>query len=800
VSYYRNKKAARLKSAENKLFLNGLDIELISISINGIEPIYEVKVDGIEISNLEDEFILDIKNRIHPEKNTSLSGLYKSKGNYCTQCEAHGFRNITYYLDRPDVLSIFTTTINADSTNYPVLLSNGNLINKSSGSTTWHDPTPKPCYLFALVAGKFSALEDSYKTISGKQVDLKIYVEPHNIDKTRFAMDSLIRSFEWEEKKFGLEYDLDIYMVVAVDDFNMGAMENKGLNIFNSSYVLANPETATDRDFINIESVIGHEYFHNWTGNRVTCRDWFQLSLKEGLTVFRDQEFTSDLHSRAIKRIDDVNNLRTFQFAEDAGPMRHPVRPESYIEMNNFYTFTVYEKGAEVIRMIHTLLGEVGFQKGMKLYFGRHDGDAVTIDDFVSSMSDANNFDFTSFMNWYSKSGTPEVDISSKYSDENKTFSVRVRQNSEDTFMFPIRFALLDNKGEEIKSGVMIVDEKEKLFKFNDIKSKPTPSWLREFSAPIKLNTDLTNKQRIFLVGKDSDAFNRWDSAQSLWLSFILNPKDIDHDLFFEAAERVLKESKDRSLICEILTPPSERFIHQQVQEIDILDIHNKREYAISKFTTNFKSLLLDTYLGITPKELYDISPESVGNRALRNYCIYYLAKDGNFDLAYKHYISANCMTDKIAGFNALLTRDNPYKLDVIDNYYDKYKDDVQVMDKWFASQSISNTTTIDDVKELTKHELFSFNTPNRLRSVVGVFSQNYINFHNIDGYDFFTDIIIKLDKSNPQIGARLVLVYNHWKRFSPDLKFLQEKQLNKILNTKNLSKDVFEIVQAALK
>lgn len=481
MSYYRNKKAARLKSAENKLFLNGLDIELISISINGIEPIYEVKVDGIEISNLEDEFILDIKNRIHPEKNTSLSGLYKSKGNYCTQCEAHGFRNITYYLDRPDVLSIFTTTINADSTNYPVLLSNGNLINKSSGSTTWHDPTPKPCYLFALVAGKFSALEDSYKTISGKQVDLKIYVEPHNIDKTRFAMDSLIRSFEWEEKKFGLEYDLDIYMVVAVDDFNMGAMENKGLNIFNSSYVLANPETATDRDFINIESVIGHEYFHNWTGNRVTCRDWFQLSLKEGLTVFRDQEFTSDLHSRAIKRIDDVNNLRTFQFAEDAGPMRHPVRPESYIEMNNFYTFTVYEKGAEVIRMIHTLLGEVGFQKGMKLYFGRHDGDAVTIDDFVSSMSDANNFDFTSFMNWYSKSGTPEVDISSKYSDENKTFSVRVRQNSEDTFMFPIRFALLDNKGEEIKSGVMIVDEKEKLFKFNDIKSKPTPSWLRGF-------------------------------------------------------------------------------------------------------------------------------------------------------------------------------------------------------------------------------------------------------------------------------------------------------------------------------
>lgn len=698
------------------------------------------------------------------------------------------------------MLSVFTTTIKADDDKYPTLLSNGNLVNKSPGSATWHDPAPKPCYLFALVAGKFSVLEDSYKTKSGREVDLKIYVEPHNIDKTRFAMDSLIRSFEWDENRFGLEYDLDIYMIVAVDDFNMGAMENKGLNIFNSSYVLAKPETATDRDFINIESVIGHEYFHNWTGNRVTCRDWFQLSLKEGLTVFRDQEFTSDLHSRSIKRIEDVNNLRTFQFAEDAGPMKHPVRPDSYIEMNNFYTFTVYEKGAEVIRMIHTLLGEVGFQKGMDLYFMRHDGNAVTIDDFVASMSDANDFDFSGFMNWYSKSGTPEIDISTDYSAKNNTLTVKIKQNSKYSYMFPVKFALFDKKGSEIESGVLVIDEKEKLFKFNDISSKPIPSWLREFSAPVKLSTDLTNNQRIFLVGNDSDAFNRCDSAQNLWLSFILNPEKIDEDLFFEAIEKVLKTSKDRSLICEILTPPSERFIHQQVEEINVFDIHEKRESAISKLTTRLKPLLLDTYSILGSDNRYNITPESVGNRALRNYCVYYLAKDGDFDLAYKHYKNANCMTDKIAGFNALITKNNRYKDDVVADFYDEFKDDVQVMDKWFSSQSISPSTTVEDVKKLMTHELFSFNTPNRLRSVVGVFSQNYTNFHNNNGYKLFTDIIIKLNKSNPQIGARLVSVYNHWRRFSPELKSLQEIQLNKILKTKNLSNDIFEIVQAALK
>lgn len=800
VAYYKNTLTNNNSDERSKLFLNGVDLELISIIVDGAVPKFEIKPDGLELSDLEDNFVLEIKNRIHPEKNTTMNGLYKSSGNYCTQCEAHGFRYITYYLDRPDILSVFTTTVEADIEQYPVLLSNGNLIQRNEGSSTWHDPAPKPCYLFALVAGDLAVLEDSYTTKSGRQVDLKIYVEPHNIDKTDFAMESLKKSFSWDEERFGLEYDLDIYMIVAVDDFNMGAMENKGLNIFNSLYVLAKPETATDNDYINIEAVIGHEYFHNWTGNRVTCRDWFQLSLKEGLTVFRDQEFTSDLHSRSIKRIEDVNSLRTFQFAEDAGPMKHPVRPESYIEMNNFYTFTVYEKGAEVIRMIHTLVGESGFQRGMDLYFKRHDGSAVTIDDFIASMGDANEFDFSPFMTWYSQPGTPQIDIESDYDSENNIFKVNVKQNSEHIYYFPLKFALLSESGDEIDSGVLIIDEKEKNFEFNGVHTQPIPSWLRGFSAPIKLATDLTVDQKIFLVGNDNDAFSRWDNAQQLWMSYILNPENIDHDLLLGAIEKVLTNSHNNSLSSTILTLPQERLIHQEVVEIDVFDIHNKREQALSKITKELKSILLDTYFNLEPKKKYDLTVDSVGKRSLRNVCLYYLVRDGEYDLAYEHYIKSNCMTDKIASFGALLAVQNDYRDKVIAEFFDEFKDDVQVMDKWFAVQSVSPTSNLEFIKELMGHELFSFNTPNRLRSVVASFSQNYINFHNKDGYEFYTDVIIKLNNTNPQIGARLVSVYNHWKRYRPDLKTLQEQQLENIMTTKNLSNDIFEIVQASLK
>ena len=797
VNYYQNSASS---NQSNVLFLNGVDLELISILIDGIEPAYQLVKDGIELSDLGDEFVLEITTRIHPEKNTSLNGLYQSSGNFCTQCEAHGFRQITYYLDRPDVLSVFTTHIKADSTRYPVLLSNGNLITSKPGEVTWHDPTPKPCYLFALVAGDFDVLEDTYTTLSGNEVALKIYVESHNIDKTEFAMASLKRSFAWDEQRFGLEYDLDIYMIVAVDDFNMGAMENKGLNIFNSACVLANPDTATDKDFINVEAVIGHEYFHNWTGNRVTCQDWFQLSLKESLTVFRDQEFTSDLHSRAIKRIEDVNGLRTFQFAEDAGPMKHPVRPESYIEMNNFYTFTVYEKGAEVIRMIHTLLGEEGFQQGMKLYFERHDGQAVTIDDFVSAMGDANDFDFELFMTWYSQPGTPEIEIKTHYDANSKTYSAIITQLGEHTYYLPIRYGLMDDQGHEIDQGVLVLDEREKTYQFKDLECEPTPSWLRSFSAPIKLTSNLSLEQRMFLCEYDTDAFSRWDNAQELWLSLILDPDQVDEVALFDAFEKVLNNETDNSLVSEMLTLPSERFLHLRVDEIDVLEIRRKREAVIEKIIQRFKSLLLTTYAKLNTQDDYELTPEAVGNRSLKNICLYYLVKGGEFELAYTQFSTANCMSDRLGGFNALLAIDNPYQDKAITEMFERYQNDTQVMDKWFAAQALAPASNVDNIKQLMQHTLFSFNTPNRLRSVIGSFAQNFVQFHNQQGYELLTEVIIKLNTSNPQIGARLVSIYNHWKRYTPELRALQKQQLEKILATKNLSNDIFEIVQAALK
>lgn len=782
------------------MFLNGVDLELISILINGVEPNYKLVKDGLELSDLSAEFVLKINTLIHPEKNTSLNGLYQSSGNFCTQCEAHGFRQITYYLDRPDVLSVFTTHIKADFKRYPVLLSNGNLIESKPGEVTWHDPSLKPCYLFALVAGDFAVLEDAYTTLSGNEVALKIYVEAHNIDKTQFAMDSLKRSFAWDEQRFGLEYDLDVYMIVAVDDFNMGAMENKGLNIFNSTYVLANPETATDKDFINVEAVIGHEYFHNWTGNRVTCQDWFQLSLKEGLTVFRDQEFTSDLHSRSIKRIEDVNGLRTFQFAEDAGPMKHPVRPESYIEMNNFYTFTVYEKGAEVIRMIHTFLGEDGFQKGMKLYFERHDGQAVTIDDFISAMNDANDFNFDAFMTWYSQPGTPEVEIKTNYNVDSHSYCVTIKQLGEYTYYLPIRYGLLNDQGGEVDQGVLVLSEREQSYHFNNLEHEPTPSWLRGFSAPIKLKSDLTLAQRIFLIENDTDSFSRWDNVQELWLLLILKPDQIDETSLFDALENILNNVKDPSLVCEMITLPSERFIHLRVDEIDVVEVKRKREAVIDQLINRFGSLFLNIYTNLNGDDDHELTPEAVGARSLKNICLYYLTKAGKFELAYDQFNNANCMSDRLSSFNALLSVNNPYKDKAIEKFFETYKKDVQVMDKWFSAQSLSPMMSVNGIRQLMKHELFSFNTPNRLRSVVGGFTQNFVQFHNQEGYELLTEVIIKLNGSNPQIGARLVSIYNHWKRYTPELRDLQKQQLESILAIDDLSNDIFEIVHSALK
>jgi aminopeptidase N len=580
----------------------------------------------------------------------------------------------------------------------------------------------------------------------------------------------------------------------------MGAMENKGLNILNSSCVLANPKTATDKDFINIEAIIGHEYFHNWTGNRVTCRDWFQLSLKEGLTVFRDQEFTADLHNRSIKRIADVNVLRSLQFAEDCGPMSHPVRPESYIEMNNFYTLTVYEKGAEVIRMMHRFLGEAGFQKGLKLYFQRHDGYAVTIDEFVASMSAANAFDFSQFMLWYSEAGTPKISIKSDYDAKKQRLSVEVAQHSTHVFLLPLDYALLNPSGEIMKQGSLKIKRAKQTFVFEGIDENPTPSWLRDFSAPVKLSTDLTFTQKIFLVAHESDGYAIWDNAQQIWLSLILTPNAKNEALFFSALENLIKNTQDYSLLSEVLTLPSERFLHQQVKIIDVFDIHQRREQMILRVLTHFREIFLTLFQSLKTHDAYTLTAQDVGARALKNVCLAYLSKGEDLALAYQQFESANCMTDNIAAFAAIMDNEKGDKTQVKRSFFEDFKDDTQVMDKFFAVQAASIITDVGVVKKLMEHKLFCFNTPNRLRSVVGSFTQNYVNFHHQAGYEFFTDIILKLNHSNPQIGARLVAVYNHWRRFTPELKALQKQQLEKIIHSENLSNDIFEITQAALK
>ena len=797
IVFYKN---PLFKKTVDELFLNGESLELLSIKIDGLDANYVLKDDGIFLVSPPKNFVLEVKVKIHPESKTDLNGLYQSSGNFCTQCEAMGFRQITYYLDRPDVLSVFTTKINADRDHYPVLLSNGNLIEETNNYATWHDPAPNPCYLFALVAGKLDYLHDEYKTATGRLVDLRLYVEPHNMHKTAFAMESLKNAFRWDEERFNLSYDLDIYMIVAVDDFNMGAMENKGLNIFNSDCVLANKETSTDSSFVRIESIIGHEYFHNWTGNRVTCRDWFQLSLKEGLTVFRDQEFSSDLRSRAIQRISDVIQLKTRQFAEDSGPMSHPVRPESYISMDNFYTSTVYEKGAEVIRMIHTILGEDGFQKGMKLYFDRHDGDAVTIDDFVSSMADANNTNFESFMPWYSKAGTPEVTVEDEYDSETKVYSATFTQKNQNTpFMIPNEFGLITKDGSEIKSGMVVVDELIKTISFENVPSKPIPSWFRGFSAPIKFNNGLSSEEKIFLVTNDSDPFNRWDNVQSLWLDYILSPELISKMEIFTMIENLMTKEGDLALLSEMISLPSEQIIHQNVTEIDVEDVHSKRNNTNLEIGSEFKGVFLDTYEKLNFKKSFDLSSSSVAERALKNTCLAYLTRLGEFDIAYKQFINSECMTDQFGAFQPLLNNPNPYRDEVIERFYNEHHSDVQVMDKWFSAQSVSSLTSVDDVKSLMKHELFTMKNPNRVRSVIGSFSQNTSQFHCQEGYELLSEVIVELDELNPQIAARFAGIFNHWRRFAPRYSELQEIQIQSIIDREKISKDVFEIVQSAI-
>ena len=829
VDYRRNK-----NSALDYLTLSGTDLELEKIAINGYELSendYELSETSLILRNLADEFTLVITTRIYPQKNTSLEGLYQSSGNLCTQCEAQGFRKITYFLDRPDVMGKFTTTIRADREKYPVLLSNGNKIDageldKGRHFAKWQDPFKKPAYLFALVAGDLQYVSDTYTTVSGKQVRLEIYTEAHNIEKCDHAMQSLKRAMQWDEERFGLEYDLDIYMIVAVDDFNMGAMENKGLNIFNSKLVFASPETATDNDYINIEAVIGHEYFHNWTGNRVTCRDWFQLSLKEGLTVFRDQEFTSDLNSRPLKRIEDVRMLRTHQFAEDASPMAHPIRPQSFMEINNFYTMTVYEKGAEVVRLYNTLLGQDGFRKGMDLYFKRHDGEAVTTEDFLSAMADANQVDLSQMQVWYDQAGTPVVDVSMEYDAEDNRCILHFKQSCPDTpemsadqkqpYLIPVKVGLLDrDSGRDLFADTLKLTEKEQSFSFDNIKTKPLPSLLRGFSAPVKLNYDYSIAETIFLMQHDSDDFNRWEASQHLAKTLLLEMLEqlakgqalgVETSVIDAYQEVLQNQNLEYALRAEALTLPSETDLAEMVKQADPDAIHQVREFLAKSLAQGLRLDLEKMYQNLQEKGAYQIDPQSIGKRRLKNVCLNYLGKINDpsiHELCYQQFKQAQNMTDTLAAFAVLMNIECPQRQRAIAEFEQQWQGDTGVMDKWFAMQASSTLPdTLEQVKRLMKHPLFSIKNPNKVRSLIGVFaSGNPVNFHREDGsgYRFHADRVLELDKLNPQVASRMVRALMNWRHYEPLRSELMREQLERIKQEKNLSGDVFEIVSKAL-
>ncbi|OOF83188.1 aminopeptidase N [Rodentibacter ratti] len=831
-------KFQRLNDQATSLRLDGHSFQFSSIKFNGASfTDYQQDGEGLTL-NLSDksavEFELEIVTILVPAKNTSLQGLYQSGEGICTQCEAEGFRQITYMLDRPDVLARYTTKITADKTKYPYLLSNGNRIAEGELDNgrhwvEWYDPFPKPSYLFALVAGDFDLLQDKFITKSGREVALELYVDRGNLDRAGWAMESLKKSMKWDEDRFNLEYDLDIYMIVAVDFFNMGAMENKGLNIFNSKFVLANPQTATDEDYLAIESVIAHEYFHNWTGNRVTCRDWFQLSLKEGLTVFRDQEFSSDTGSRAVNRINNVKFLRTTQFAEDAGPMAHPIRPEKVIEMNNFYTVTVYEKGAEVIRMLHTLLGEEGFQKGMALYIAENDGKAATCEDFVSAMERANELDLSQFRRWYSQSGTPELLISDAYDEQTHTYRLTVSQTTPPTadqmekvnLHIPLKMALYAQDGTKqmlqydgkALNGVLNITEKDQVFEFHGIYGRPVPALLEDFSAPVKLDYDYTTDQLLTLLKFADNAFVRWDAAQMLLTNELRrNVVHFQQGEDFEISPQILTAllqvlenyETDIELATLILTLPREIEFAESFKTIDPDGIVAAREFIVRAIAEYLKEPLLKIYNHIRLEE-YRITQQDIALRAMRNLCLNYLAYTslGN-NLVHKHYNGANNMTDTLAALTAATKATLPCRDTLLVDFEQKWQNDGLVMDKWFALQATRpDENVLEIVNHLMDHPSFNFNNPNRLRALVGSFAnQNLKAFHEISGsgYRFLTDVLIRLNEANPQVAARLIEPLIRFARYDAQRQTLMKRALERLSTVENLSKDLFEKIEKALR
>lgn len=827
---------------QRPLILQGEHLKLISLQIND-KPLpsnqFEVSPTALTIPDVPEIFTLEIVTEIYPHKNTTLSGLYRSNALFCTQCEAEGFRRMTYYLDRPDVMAPFTTTIVADKKRYPVLLSNGNKIDQGDMSDNrhfvkWQDPFKKPSYLFALVAGDLAKITDSYITQSGKKVALEIFVEAQNKDKAQHAIRSLQKSMQWDEKTYGREYDLDVYMIVAVNDFNMGAMENKGLNIFNSKYVLADEKTATDTDFQNVEAVIGHEYFHNWTGNRITCRDWFQLSLKEGLTVFREQQFSASQGSPTVKRINDVRIIRTRQFAEDAGPMAHPVRPESYIEINNFYTTTVYNKGAEVIRMQHTLLGSAGFRKGMDLYFERHDGQAVTIEDFVAALSDANGFDLTQFHRWYHQAGTPQVTIKEAYDPKLKQFKITLTQFTSMTpdkkekkpFVIPIKIGLYDDEGQalniESKQPIhqtedghfIILNQESQEFIFENMPIKPVPSLLGNFSAPIKLVYPYTESELVLLMTCDSDLFNRWDASQRIGTMAIKAlMKDFQNhktltvtSTFIEAYRELLKQKiTDTALVAQLLSLPSFEYVGQEFSQVDVDALIAARKTLIQGFSENLEEELAQVYHNSHSADDGTLSSVSMGYRALKNTCLYYLVRSGAkwLNLASEQYKNARNMTDRMGALSAINHSSSQLRQSIFDEFYQEFKSEPLVVNKWLALHACADIPNVlDNIKALMEHESFDINNPNKVYALINTFGMaNPERFHDNEGkgYDFVADCVIELNQRNPQVAARILECLTQWKRLDSHHSALMKKALIKIESSGNLSEDVYEIVTKSL-
>jgi len=833
----RNPKA---QTKTGTLELHGQELSLVSVRLDGkslSNDQYQQTSETLSIANVPDAFTLEIEVDIKPQENTALMGLYVSRDNYCTQCEAQGFRRITYYLDRPDVMSTFTTCITADKTRFPYLLSNGNLIEKRDLDhgrhlMKWEDPSLKPAYLFALVAGDFDLLTDTFQTMSSRTVDLHLYVEKGFLDQAQYAMDALKRSMKWDETRWGREYDLDIYMIVAVSDFNMGAMENKGLNIFNTKYVLAKPETATDADYIGIEGVIGHEYFHNWSGNRVTLRNWFQLTLKEGLTVFRDQCFTEDMTSRGIARINTANVVRTAQFTEDAGPTAHPIRPDHYMEINNFYTLTVYRKGAEIIRMIETLISKELFRKGLDLYFEKYDGQAVTTEEFVSSMEQASGKDLTQFRRWYEQAGTPILQVRDEYDATEQTYSLHVEQRYPKLavespslpLQLPLKVALLNEQGDEMaltlqqhgtliegNTAVLEMTEPKQTFVFEKVASKPIPSLLRHFSSPVNLEYDYSDDALAHLLAHDRDPFSCWSAAQMLYMRMIMKAVEQNQAVAltpeFMHAFKALLESRhhDLSVLASLLTLPSHQFLLMRMPEKKVDGLHRAWLELKAALANQFQSQWLSLYREFHKDIPYIYSPKAVGERAIKNLALHYLAttgSDAHLEAALSQLMKSNNMTDSMGALSALNQSVGPYREKALAHFHEQWQKEPLVINKWLLLQASAYLPqTLDEVKALTQHASYQQRNPNNVYALIGGFAANIPCFHAKDGsgYRFIADQVIALDKENPQVAARVVQPLLQWRQVDALRQDLMAKELKRIQAAGDLSSDVYELVFKSL-